>query len=158
MGTIRKALTLACVFGLVAGLGTARAADREHRRFTLVLPFNTCAGDPENPNVIVCDVYTPGGQRIGAITVTFQSAIMTTATAMSWHERWDYRLLDGSITVASSTDWQTMGDATDESGFAPTVGFGRGAITHGSGEFSRRSGSITMRWDDAVCICLVEIH
>jgi hypothetical protein len=76
---------------------------------------------------------------------------------MSWHEKWEYTLEGGTVTVGKSSDWQGQALTTDETGFAPTTGFGKGTITGGTGKFQGDAGTITMRWNDNLCICLFDL-
>ncbi len=154
MRLLTRVMTGVCLCMLTFA-GTARGS--EHRRLTLVLDFSTCVVDSGNADVIVCEVATPAGERAGSIKVTFQSMIATDATSMSWHESWEYRLDSGTLKVSSSTDWQAAGLVPDENGFSPVVGFGRGEVTSGKGRFGRAEGTITMRWDDNICICLIDL-
>jgi len=151
----RIVASLLCLF-LIAGSGTSRAAER--RQFALVLDFSTCAVDPSDANVIVCNEALANGQNVGTIKVTFENGIASNSTSASWHERWDYTLPGGTVTVATSTDWQATGLAPDEQNFAPTVGFGKGEVTQGTGAYARVNGTVTMRWDDLLCICLFDLQ
>ena len=147
-------LATLCVL-FAAGSMTARAAT--HRSFALVLDFSTCVTDPNNTNIITCQEFDASGKPAGQIKVTFITMISMNGTFMSWHERWDYTLEGGALVVTASTDWQGQALTTDESKFAPTIGFGKGTITAGTGKFKGDSGTITMRWDDNLCICLFDL-
>jgi hypothetical protein len=148
---------------LLLGLAhTARAST--HRRFTFILDFNTCVPDSVDPNIIRCVEKDGTGKPIGQFTVTFQSFIATDGTcainpgcAMSWHEGYLYSLDTGTMTVASATAWQEQARETDEADNAPLLGFSVGAITGATGKYSGTTGTLTMRWDGNVCICLFDV-
>lgn len=135
-----------------------------HRRFTLILDFNTCAGDPNNANVVTCQEKNSTGKAAGQITVTFQGPIAGDGTCATnplcngtWHEGYLYSLDGGTITVGSATAYQGQAPFTDEFGFAPIIGFSIGAITGGTGKYQNVNGTLTMRWDANVCICLFDL-
>lgn len=134
------------------------------RRFTLILDFNTCAGDPNNANILVCQEKDGTGKPVGEIQITFQSLTATDGTcgtnpgcSMSWHEGYLYTLDGGTITVGTARAWQGQTVTTDENGFAPNVGFSVGAVTGATGKYSGTTGTLTMRWDDNLCICLFDV-
>jgi hypothetical protein len=76
---------------------------------------------------------------------------------MSWHEGYLYTLDTGTITVATATAWQEQARETDETDGAPFLGFSVGAITGATGKYSGTTGTLTMRWDGNVCICLFDV-
>jgi hypothetical protein len=154
-------VVLSCA--LLVGLATTAHAST-HRRFTFILDFNTCVPDPDDPSIIRCVEKDSTGKAIGQIKVTFQSFIATDGTcdinpncAMSWHEGYLYTLDTGTMTVASATAWQEQARETDETGGAPLLGFSVGAITGATGKYSGTTGTLTMRWDGNVCICLFDV-
>lgn len=146
-------------------LGVANAAHAStHRRFTFILDFNTCVTDSGNSNIIRCVEKDGTGKAIGQITVTFQTPIADDGTcaanpgcAMSWHEGYLYTLDTGTITVATATAWQEQARETDETDYAPFLGFSVGAITGATGKYAGTTGTLTMRWDGNVCICLFDV-
>ena len=159
--TVLVRVILSC--WLLAGLATV-AQGSTHRRFTFILDFNTCVTDPSDPNIIRCVEKDSTGKAIGQITVTFQSPIADDGTcatnpgcAMSWHEGYLYTLDTGTITVATATAWQEQARETDETDGAPFLGFSVGAITGATGKYSGTTGTLTMRWDGNVCICLFDV-
>jgi hypothetical protein len=104
------------------------------------------------------------GKPVGLITVTYQGPIADGGTCATnplcngtWHEGYLYALEGGTITVGSATAYQGQAPFKDENGFAPIVGFSVGAITGGTGKYQDISGTLTMRWDANVCICLFDI-
>jgi hypothetical protein len=145
--------------------GTSASAQRKaHQRFTLTLDFSTCVGDPNNSNIVTCQEKDGTGKPVGQIAVTFQSSIAGDGTCPSnplcngtWHEGYLYTLNGGSITVGTATAYQGQTPFQDENGFAPVIGFSVGAITGGTGKYKDISGTLTMRWDANVCICLFDI-
>jgi len=158
--TVFVTVVLACVSLLAAR--TAHAST--HRRFTLILDFSTCVISPTDPNIITCDEKDGTGKPIGQITVTFQSTIATDGTcatnpgcAMSWHEAYFYALDGGTITVGSASAWQEQAAETDETGGAPVIGFSIGAVTGSTGRYNGAVGTLSMRWDGNVCICLFDV-
>ena len=137
---------------------------KTHRRFTLILDFSTCVGDPNNANIVTCQEKDGTGKPVGQITVTFQSPIAGDGTCATnplcngtWHEGYLYTLDGGTITVGVATAYQGQAPFKDEFGFAPVIGFSVGAITNGTGKYQDISGTLTMRWDANVCICLFDI-
>ena len=143
---------------------SSSASASTHRRFTLILDFNTCVTDPADANVITCEEKDGTGKPIGEITVTFQSGIASDGTcatnpgcAMSWHEGYLYMLNGGTMTVGTATAWQEQARETDETGAAPILGFSVGAITNATGKYVGTAGTLSMRWDGNICICLFEI-
>ena len=40
---------------------------------------------------------------------------------------------------------------------SPVIGFSVGAITGGTGKYQNINGTLTMRWDANICICLFDI-
>ncbi len=148
---------------LLLGIATTAQAQTS-RRFTLILDFNTCAADSTNPNIVTCQEEDGKGKPVGEITVTFQSLIASDGTCSTnflcngtWHEGYLYALNGGTITVATATAYQGQAPFMDESGFAPVNGFSAGAITGGTGRYEGISGTLTMRWNNDVCICLFDI-
>ena len=159
---VLKTFAVSCAL-LLALATPARAST--HRRFTFILDFNTCVTDAGNANVITCVEKDSTGKPIGQITVTFQSFIATDGTcgtnagcAMSWHEAYVYTLEGGSMTVASATAWQEQAREPDETGAAPLMGFSIGAVTGATGRYAGTTGTLTMRWDGNVCICLFDVQ
>lgn len=159
---MKTRLFLAACLVTLGFTATTRAATVRH--FTLILNFNTCAGDPNNPNNVICQEEDSTGRPIGKITVTYQGAISDDGTCATnflcsgtWHESYSYTLEGGTITVGPATAYQGQTPFRDENGFAPIVGFSSGAITGGTGRFQGISGTLTMRWDENVCICLFDI-
>ncbi len=155
-------LALAVCLPLLAIATTAQA--ETSRRFTLILDFNTCVADPINPNIVTCREEDGKGKPVGQIVVTFQSPIASDGTCSTnflcngtWHEGYLYSLIGGTITVATATAYQGQAPYKDEHGFAPVTGFSVGAITGGTGRYEGISGTLTMRWDNNVCICLFDI-
>ena len=143
---------------------TATAQRKAHQRFTLILDFSTCVGDPNNANIVICQEKDGTGKPVGQIAVTFQSPIAGDGTCATnplcngtWHEGYLYTLDGGTITVGSATAYQGQTPFKDEIGFAPIVGFSQGAITGGTGKYQDISGTLAMRWDANVCICLFDI-
>lgn len=49
---MKTRLFLAVCLTLLGITTTVQA--KTHRWFTLILDFNTCAGDPSNPNIVTC--------------------------------------------------------------------------------------------------------
>jgi len=140
------------------------AQRKGHQRFTLILDFNTCATDPNNSNNIICQEKDGTGKPVGQITVTYQGPIADDGTCATnpscngtWHEGYLYSLNVGTITVATATAYQGQSPYKDQNGFAPIVGFSAGSITGGTGQFQGASGTLSMRWDANVCICLFDI-
>lgn len=146
-------------------LGIAMTAQaKTHRRFTLILDFNTCVSDPNNINNLICQEKDDTGKPVGQITVTYQGPIADDGTCSTnplcngtWHEGYLYTLDGGTVTVATATAYQGQAPFKDENGFAPIVGFSVGAITGGTGKYADISGTLSMRWDANVCICLFDI-
>ena len=143
---------------------TTIAQAKVSRRFTLILDFNTCVVDPNNPNLVTCQEKDGKGKPVGQIAVTFQDMIASDGTCPTnplcngtWHEGYLYTLLGGNIAVDTATAYQGQAPYTDENGFAPITGFSVGAITGGSGIYKDISGTLSMRWDANVCICLFDI-
>ena len=148
-------------------LGISTAAQRKaHQRFTLILDFNTCVADPNNSNNITCQEKDGTGKPVGQITVTYQGPVADDGTCVSnpascngtWHEGYLYTFNGGTITVRTATAYQGQAPYKDENGFAPILGFSDGAITGGTGQFQGVSGTLSMRWDMNVCICLFDIN
>jgi hypothetical protein len=140
------------------------AQRKAHQRFTLILDFNTCATDPNNSNNIICQEKDGTGKPIGQITVTYQGPIADDGTCATnpscngtWHEGYHYTFNGGTISVPTATAYQGQAPYKDENGFAPIIGFSAGAITGGTGQFQGVSGTLSMRWDANVCICLFDI-
>lgn len=145
-------------------LGIAATAQAETKRFTLILDFNTCVVDPNNPNITTCQEKDGTGKPVGQITVTFQSLIASDGTCSTnflcngtWNEGYLYTLNGGTITVATATAYQGQAPYKDTYGFAPVSGFSVGAITGGTGKYQTATGILTMRWDGNVCICLFDM-
>ena len=143
---------------------TTSAQAKTHRRFTLILDFSTCVGDPNNINNVICQEKSSTGKPIGQITVTYQGPIADDGTCATnflcngtWHEGYLYALNGGTITVARSTAYQGQAPFKDEHGFAPVMGFSVGEITGGTGKYQDINGVLTMRWDANVCICLFDL-
>jgi len=135
------------------------------RRFTLILDFATCASDPNNANNVICQEKDSNGKPIGKITVTYQGPIADDGTCATnplcngtWHEGYVYTLNGGTITVGTATAYQGQAPFKDEFGFAPVTGFSVGAITRGTGKYEDTRGTLTMRWDSNVCICLFDLE
>ena len=149
----------------IALLGiTTSAQAKTFRRFTLILDFSTCVADPNNPTIINCQEKDSTGKPVGQITVTYQSPIADDGTCATnplcngtWHEGYLYTFDGGTITVATATAYQGQAPFTDENGFAPVIGFSVGAVTGGTGKYQSINGTLTMRWDANVCICLFDI-
>lgn len=149
---------------MLLGVTTASAQRKAHQRFTLILDFNTCVADPNNSDILNCQEKDGTGKPVGQIAVTFISNITGDGTCPSnplcngtWHESYLYTVDGGSISVGTATAYQGQTPFQDENGFAPTLGFSQGAITAGSGKFQGISGTLTMRWDANVCICLFDV-
>lgn len=143
---------------------TASAHRKGHQQFTLILDFSTCTSDPNNVNNLVCQEKDGHGRPVGQITVTYQGPIADDGTCTTnslcngtWHEGYLYTLEGGTITVGSATAYQGQAPFKDENGFAPTLGFSQGTITGGTGKYHDISGTLTMRWDANICICLFDI-
>lgn len=159
----RSLIAICTAFLMLSGT-SASAQRKAHQRFTLILDFNTCVGDPNNINILTCQEKDGTGKLVGQIVVTFQANIAGDGTCPSnplcngtWHEGYLYTLDGGTITVATATAYQGQTAFQDENGFAPTLGFSQGAITSGTGKYQGISGTLTMRWDANVCICLFDI-
>jgi hypothetical protein len=151
------------VYLLLLGIATMAQA-KTHRQFTLILDFSTCAVDPANPNILNCQEKSGTGKPVGQIAVTFQSLIASDGTCPTnpmcngtWHEGYLYTLNGGTITVATATAYQGQAPYPDENGSAPVTGFSAGAITGGTGKYENVSGTLSMRWDDNICICLFDV-
>lgn len=149
---------------MLLGITTATAQRKAHQRFTLILDFSTCTSDPNNVNNLICQEKDGSGKPVGQITVTYQGPIADDGTCATnllcngtWHEGYLYTLDGGTITVGTATAYQGQTPFKDENGFAPIVGFSQGAITGGTGKYQDISGTLTMRWDANVCICLFDI-
>lgn len=158
-----RLLLMACLISL--GITTTAQA-KTHRRFTLILDFSTCVADPNNPGPgnVVCQEKDGTGKPVGQITVNFESPIADDGTCATnflcsgtWHEGYLYTLDGGTIRVGVATAFQGPAPFQDENGFAPILGFSVGAITGGSGRYKGISGTLTMRWDADVCICLFDV-
>lgn len=159
---MKSKLFLAVWLALIA-TGTIAQA-KTHRQFTLILDFSTCVVDPSNPNIVTCVEKNGTGKPVGQITVTFQEMIASDGTCPTnplcngtWHEGYLYLLNGGTITVETATAYQGQAPYKDENGFAPVTGFSLGAITGGTGKYENVSGSLSMRWDANLCICLFDI-
>ena len=158
-----KPTSLLAVCLTVLGIATMAQA-KTHRRFTLILDFNTCVADPANANNVTCQEKDGTGRPVGQITVTYQGPIADDGTCATnficngtWHEGYLYTLGGGKITVGTATAYQGQAPFKDENGFAPIMGFSVGEITGGSGKYKDIAGVLTMRWDANVCICLFDI-
>ena len=153
------------LLALVVLVGIAMSAQaKTHRRFTLIMDLSTCVPDPTNPNSGTCQEKDGTGKPVGQITVTFQSLIASDGTCLTnslcngtWHEGYLYSLNGGTITVGTATAYQGQAPYKDENGFAPVIGFSAGAITGGTGKFQGVGGTLSMRWDANVCICLFDL-
>ena len=150
-------IILGSASGAYAGDSLAAPAQgRESRSLAFILDFSTCSA-PVN-GAYTCDLTDPTGKPAGTITVTFLTLIGSDGLSVTWHENWFYDLNGGTISVDNATAWNVVGAAVpDENGFAPpAVGFGKGEIDSGTGRFQKAAGTITMRWDAEICICLIE--
>ena len=143
---------------------TTTAQAKTSRRFMLILDFNTCVSDPNNVGNVICQEKDSTGMPAGQITVTFQRPIADDGTCAAnflcngtWQEGYLYALDGGSITVGTATAYQGQAPFKDGNGFAPILGFSVGAITGGTGKYKDISGTLSMRWDANVCICLFDI-
>lgn len=161
---MKTRLFLAACLMLLGITTTATAQRKAHQRFTLILDFNTCTSDPNNVNNLICQEKDGTGKPVGQIAVTYQGPIADDGSCASnplcngtWHEGYLYALDGGSITVGTATAYQGQAPYKDENGFAPIVGFSAGAITSGTGRYQGSGGTLTMRWDANVCICLFDI-
>ena len=160
----RKCLVLVLGCFILLGWPTrARAEHSHHHRFALVLDFSTCTGGPYPSEPFTCSEFKPNGELAGRITVTQipGSQVGDFTTTSTWHDRWEYRLAGGTLTVADSSNWEAEAGVLpdDTAGIAkPTnIGFGKGAVTGGTGRFAHATGTITMRWDGDLCICLFDL-
>ncbi len=147
---------------MLLGITTTSRAETT-RRMTLILDFSTCAGDPTNINNVICQEKNSTGKAVGQITVTYQGPVADDGTCATnflcngtWHEGYLYKLDGGTITVGTATAYQGQAPYKDENGFAPVTGFSVGAITGGTERFEGIAGTLTMRWDNSVCICLFD--
>jgi hypothetical protein len=160
---MKTKLFLAACLALL-GITTATQA-KPFRRFTLILDFSTCASDPNNVNNLICQEKDGTGKPVGQITVEYQGPITDDGTYATnplcngtWHEGYLYTLDGGTVAVATATAYQGQAPFTeDENGFAPVIGFSVGAITGGTGKYQNINGTLTMRWDANVCICLFDL-
>lgn len=159
---MKTKLFLAVCLALLGITTTAQA--KTFRRFTLILDFSTCVSDPNNSNILTCQEKDGTGKPVGQIVVTFQGPIAGDGTCAtnplcngSWHEGYLYTLDGGTITVGTATAYQGQAPFPDENGFAPIMGFSVGAITGGTGKYRKINGTLTMRWDGNVCICLFNL-
>jgi len=159
---MKTRLLLAVCLTLLGFATTAQA--KTHRRFTLILDFNTCVSDPNNVNNVTCQEKDGTGKPVGQITVTYQGPIADDGTCATnllcdgtWHEGYLYALDGGTITVGVATAYQGQAPFNDENGFAPVTGFSIGEITAGTAKYKNISGILTMRWDANVCICLFDL-
>jgi hypothetical protein len=155
-------LFFALCLPLLTIVPTARA--NTHERFTLILDFNTCVMDPTNSNIFNCQEKDGTGQPVGTIKVTILSITASDGTcatnplcSFTDHASYFYQLNGGTITVANATEWQGQTNTKDEKGVAAYVGFSQGAITDGTGRYHDAKGTLTMRWDANVCICLFDL-
>lgn len=151
------------VFLALLGITTTAQA-KTYRRFTLILDFSTCISDTNNVNNVICQEKDATGKPIGQITVTYQGPIADDGTCVTnflcngtWHEGYLYDLDGGTITVGIATAYQGQAPFKDANGFAPVTGFSVGAISSGTGKYQDIRGTLTMRWDGNVCICLFDL-
>jgi hypothetical protein len=159
-----KVFVAVCTVCLIL-IGTPTIAQRRaHQRFTLILDFNTCVSDPNNASIIVCQEKDGTGKPSGQIKVTYLGPVADDGTCAAnplcngtWHEGYLYTLNGGTITVGTATAYQGQAPYKDENGFAPILGFSAGAVTDGTGQFQGVSGTLSMRWNANVCICLFDI-
>ena len=148
----------------LAFVGTTTSQAKTFRRFTLILDFSTCVADPNNASIVTCQEKDGIGKPVGQITVTYLSPIADDGTCAmnplcngTWHEGYLYTLDGGTVTVATATAYQGQAPFSDENGFAPVTGMSVGAITGGTGKYQNIKGTLTMRWDANVCICLFDL-
>ncbi len=141
----------------------ATAHAKTHRRFTLILDFNTCATNSTG-TVFDCAELDGTGKPAGTIHVTINTIINSDGTcatnplcSFTDNATYVYTLEGGTVTVESATEWQGLTNVTDENGNAAYVGFSVGAITSGTGKYGDANGTLTMRWDINTCICLFDL-
>lgn len=159
-----RSLIAVCTASLMLFANSAGAQRKAHLRFTLILDFNTCVTDPNNASNIICQEKDGTGKPVGQITVTYQGPIADDGTCSvnplcngTWHEGYLYTLGGGTITVGTATAYQGQAPYKDGNGFAPIIGFSQGAITGGTGQYQGITGTLSMRWDANVCICLFDV-
>ncbi len=126
--------------GVLLLLPTAAHA-KTHRRFTLILDFNTCAVNSTG-TVFDCLELDGAGKPVGTIRVTINSIINTDGTcatnplcSYTDNATYMYTLDGGTMTVDSATEWQGLTSVTDAGGDAAYVGFSVGAISGGTGKY-----------------------
>jgi hypothetical protein len=134
-----------------------------HRRFTLILDFNTCTVSSTG-TVFDCVELDGTGKPAGTIQVTINHIIHSDGTcatnpACSFTDNatYIYTLDGGTMTVGSATEWQGLTNVTDANGNAVYLGFSDGAVTSRTGKYADATGTLTMRWDINTCICLFDL-
>jgi len=159
-----KQFIVVCLVSMMTFGIPASAQRKAHQRFTLILDFNTCVADPNNSSNIICQEKDASGKPVGQIIVTYIGPVADDGTCTTnpscngtWHEGYLYSFNGGTISVPTATAYQGQAPYKDENGFAPIVGFSVGAITGGTGQFQGAGGTLSMRWDANVCICLFDI-
>ncbi len=150
------------LLGVLLLLPTAAHA-KTHRRFTLILDFNTCTANSTG-TVLDCVELDGTGKPAGTIQVTINRIINSDGTcatnplcSFTDNATYVYTLDGGTVTVDSATEWQGLTNVTDSNGNAAYVGFSVGAITSGTGKYGDVNGTLTMRWDINTCICLFDL-